>query len=556
MPRRVVENQGEQPQSSSGEESQSEEEDYEDQMTPESEDVEVSASSSKRPCTTPMPPRPKPIPSEVNVAGDDGGSTETLIEAMWHHDPTMRPNIGTVVRMLKEIALKITPGKFDGEPKVVRNGNVAEAYNWNEASHKWVSIGEVVNQDSAASSLSSTLVESDDYHESMDPLFIAGYGTDTHSVSKPLEVEAASESPVINGIHNGELPSEDKEKSDESNYPSVRTYTGNHMSIHTESLSPVELSAIGNSSFSGASLSSSLFPTTMNSLNCSVSDASFHSSEEQEVHTKGPVSPANNPAENTEAYMRLHKDLNLGAAFRIIYLLLFPVVCQPVGEDIDESLHISSLPESTLSSKSFQPLPRSRAWDGVFGTEEIEALDTLETNGTMKGSAQSTKESIKTIASLKEKDSTSATQHNSVLVSEHSDTTEGISVVLGLNTSMDIGDESESEVTLIVGSEDTLTEETQSKNGDGDGDEDWWVDELEVSNESAAPVGEDKSGGVRKFNLETTSGSFLKLSRFKSIPTDESSLLDSTQSKFYPVITMHLVSTFHINLMLIPLTFD
>ncbi|KAH3744209.1 hypothetical protein Pelo_14383 [Pelomyxa schiedti] len=33
---------------------------------------------------------------------------KTLIEAMWHHDPTMRPNIGTVVRMLKEIALKIS----------------------------------------------------------------------------------------------------------------------------------------------------------------------------------------------------------------------------------------------------------------------------------------------------------------------------------------------------------------------------------------------------------------------------------------------------------------
>ncbi|KAH3746039.1 hypothetical protein Pelo_12569 [Pelomyxa schiedti] len=267
------------------------------------------------------------------------------------------------------------------------------------------------------------------------------------------------------------------------------------------------------------------------------------------------------------------------------------------GEDIDgcsdqnlsssmtfttESLHInsSSLPESTLSSKSFQPLPGSRAWDGVFGTEEIEALDTLETNGTMshyfpittssgslsdcitshqvtnpsrQSSRQSTKESIKTIASLKEKDSTSATQHNSVLVSEHSDTTEGISVVLGLNTSMDIGDESESEVTLIVGSEDTLTEETHSKNGDGD--EDWWVDELEVSNERSedsktnkidemtlhsqslstkcSTVGEDTKveASGSSVNLETTSGGFLKLSQFKSIPTDESSLLDSTQSK-------------------------
>ncbi|KAH3744211.1 phospholipase A-2-activating protein [Pelomyxa schiedti] len=56
------------------------------------------------------------------------------------------------VSALPGLSVLSAPGKFDGEPKVVRNGNVAEAYNWNEASHKWVLIGEVVNQDSAASS--------------------------------------------------------------------------------------------------------------------------------------------------------------------------------------------------------------------------------------------------------------------------------------------------------------------------------------------------------------------------------------------------------------------
>jgi phospholipase A-2-activating protein len=38
------------------------------------------------------------------------------------------------------------PGSRHGENKVVRNGNVAEAYQWNNQEKEWVKLGEVVTQ--------------------------------------------------------------------------------------------------------------------------------------------------------------------------------------------------------------------------------------------------------------------------------------------------------------------------------------------------------------------------------------------------------------------------